>query len=814
MPSLSIGFCIAETRGTVATCNTATKRNGLSHFLFSDVTHEISIKRRCVPGTGFAHHVPAAVGPLTCETDYFGTIHYRVKQPDFVRHCYAVFTLISVWKLNENKYCCSERLRKPTWLHSVTVPFFQLFDSHQDWTAAMANTNSTSFTKTPQAKDDIYSWTEDDLLGQDVMTFEVMANDLGGNAKSLYSLAGEKSNASGANNALLAADTNNGVSGWEQTSAGNWARINNGQIEFKLGASLTGIGATSLNALSASHTISDEFVYAIRLGNGTLSQGRAVINIQGQNDGPVAVSDSAIAIEASGINNATLGVNPTGNVLGNDTDVDVGDTKSVVSTGSFVGEFGTMNLAADGSYTYVVNNALAAVQALNTDSTPLRDIFSYTMTDASGATSTAQLEVLTQGANDAATITGNASGQVAEDSTLIATGSLLVTDVDSLQSFRPQTDVAGEYGRFTIDASGNWQFTLDNTAANVQALNTGDKVTDSFTVTSHDGTATQTVSVDIAGLNDNSAPVAVNDFVAGQFSAGVTLTFEGGTYNYEYNYDNGYYYYGYNIVTNEGFRISTDNSYYGVGVTGYWGADYSNAVYSYSNSYYGSSLTTTPLALTKVDGSSFSLQSANITALVENYYYGGYTNNNPVETITGYYQGTQVAQTQVTVPSSDYYGNSTRNNVVTLAGDAWQQVDKVVFSMTNTNTNNYNYYDYYNYYYYYNYTYQFIDNVKVRDTAASALDINVLANDFDVDAGALISVSSFSATSAHGAAISMNANGTLHYDPTASADLLAQADNGNVYDTFTYQTVDQYGAVSNVATVNITLVGTQEGIAG
>src|SRR5688572_7009364 len=93
----------------------------------------------------------------------------------------------------------------------------------------------------------------------------------------------------------------------------------------------------------------------------------------GANDAPVGVNDSATAIEAGGVANATPGVNPTGNVLANDTDVDPGDTKTVSAiTGGTVGvakagAYGSIVLNADGSYTYTVDNANAAVEALRNE---------------------------------------------------------------------------------------------------------------------------------------------------------------------------------------------------------------------------------------------------------------------------------------------------------------------------------------------------------------------------------------------------------------------------------------------------------------
>ena len=49
------------------------------------------------------------------------------------------------------------------------------------------------------------------------------------------------------------------------------------------------------------------------------------------------------------------------------------------------GAYGSLTLNADGSYTYVVDNTNAAVQALRLATDTLIDSFSYTVTDAAGA---------------------------------------------------------------------------------------------------------------------------------------------------------------------------------------------------------------------------------------------------------------------------------------------------------------------------------------------------------------------------------------------------------------------------------------------
>ena len=58
-----------------------------------------------------------------------------------------------------------------------------------------------------------------------------------------------------------------------------------------------------------------------------------------------------------------------------------------------------------------------------------------------------------------------------------------------------------EFGTYTLTADGVWTYTLDNDNAAVQALNAGQTLTDTFTVTTVDGTA-QLVTITITGTND------------------------------------------------------------------------------------------------------------------------------------------------------------------------------------------------------------------------------------------------------------------------------------------------------------------------
>src|SRR2546430_4341612 len=119
--------------------------------------------------------------------------------------------------------------------------------------------STTSFSNTPQAVDDSYSWTEDQLIAlslyngaTNTISLDVMSNDLGGNAKTLWSIDDGNGNTIATDYDLLAGDVTNGISAWEMTAQGNWIRINNGKIEYKLddGTHLSS-SARDLNTLTA-----------------------------------------------------------------------------------------------------------------------------------------------------------------------------------------------------------------------------------------------------------------------------------------------------------------------------------------------------------------------------------------------------------------------------------------------------------------------------------------------------------------------------------------------------------------------------------
>jgi VCBS repeat-containing protein len=378
--------------------------------------------------------------------------------------------------------------------------------------------NSISLTNTPQAGDDSYSYTESTLLASssfnnatNVIKLDVMSNDLGGNAKKLFSI-----DDGGTNTFLNDLLTNNVNTSWETTANGNQIRIVNGQIEFDITHSLTlanGAGNANVNALSAGETITDSFVYTIQLGNGTLSWATVNFTLVGENDSATITvngTPDTDVIEAGGVANGTPG-DPSASGDLNIVDLDAGEAKfQVVAPANLVGTYGNFVFDSNtGTWTYTLDQSKADV--LNGG-----DAASDTLTVTSfDGTDTETITVNITGANDNATISGTNSGDVVEaggvaNGTLGTpgdSGDLNVADVDDgeavFQAVAPAS-LAGTYGDFTFDeTTGAWTYTLDNTDADTQALNTTDVgITDTLTVTSLDGTDSETITVNIAGAND------------------------------------------------------------------------------------------------------------------------------------------------------------------------------------------------------------------------------------------------------------------------------------------------------------------------
>ncbi|MEJ8855603.1 VCBS domain-containing protein [Variovorax robiniae] len=341
-----------------------------------------------------------------------------------------------------------------------------------------------------------------------------------------------------------------GILGTELRGAYGWLTLNaDGSYSYRLDNNQAEVQALRTNG----QTLTDSFSYTVADTAGLNDRATLTITIQGADDTPGAVDDTARAVETGGIGNAVPGVNPTGNVLTNDADVDSGGNGETLAVSGFrqgltlgtlgtpfAGAYGSLTLNADGSYSYTVDNANPAVEALRIETDTLTEVFTYTLVDAAGASSTATLTVTIHGrdddpiAIDDPLIAKEAGGTLNQTPGIDPTGNLLANDTDvdandtkTVDGIRSGTEAAGGafttvagsqvvtglYGTLTVNADGTYSYVVDNNAFLVQRMREGDTLTESFTYRMHDtqgASDTAQITVVVQGAWD--APVANDNF--------------------------------------------------------------------------------------------------------------------------------------------------------------------------------------------------------------------------------------------------------------------------------------------------------------
>ncbi|MEJ6024386.1 Ig-like domain-containing protein, partial [Ramlibacter sp. PS4R-6] len=248
---------------------------------------------------------------------------------------------------------------------------------------------------------------------------------------------------------------------------------------------------------------------------------------------PNANDDTGDATEPG----TSAAVDATGNVITNDSDT---HTMSINAVGgapgdvgaAVTGTHGTFTINSNGSYTYAVNAADSAVDALATSTDTLTDAIVYTVQDAAGNTSTATLTVTIHGANDAPT---SAADSVTFDEDTAQTldashfGSFADVDTgDSLKSVRIVTLPAnGVLALNGTPVSAGDLVTAADLAANLLVYtpaandNTDESLTFKVLDQSDAESATYTLTLDLTPVDD--LPTG-NVTISGTGLAGNTLT--------------------------------------------------------------------------------------------------------------------------------------------------------------------------------------------------------------------------------------------------------------------------------------------------
>ncbi|MEM1278444.1 MAG: Ig-like domain-containing protein [Cyanobacteria bacterium P01_H01_bin.152] len=186
---------------------------------------------------------------------------------------------------------------------------------------------------------------------------------------------------------VLANDSDVDGDGVSVSALGNAA---NGTVALNLDGTVT-------YTPNAGFSGNDSFTY--ELSDGDLTDTATVSVLVGDvNEAPVATDDTNAITEDSV-------PDVSGNVLSNDSDPD-GDALTLASvagnpigTGPIQGQYGTLAVNADGSYTYTLDNDNPAVDALN-DGETLTESFDYSVSDGA-LEDTAQLAITINGSTDA-----------------------------------------------------------------------------------------------------------------------------------------------------------------------------------------------------------------------------------------------------------------------------------------------------------------------------------------------------------------------------------------------------------------------------
>jgi VCBS repeat-containing protein len=202
--------------------------------------------------------------------------------------------------------------------------------------------------------------------------------------------------------------------------------------------------------LAAGQQVVEDFTYTAKNALGS-SSARIIITIEGRDEPspPVLAADSGSVTEDSGMA-------ATGNLLGNDggSPLSVGkvNATSVAATGltAVAGLYGTLTIAADGTYSYSLKDSLDAVDILKAGQT-LQETFTYEVTNQYG-TDTDTLTIRINGANDAMrTINGTGRsesvvGSVNDDTIMAGLGSDTVNGRDGNDTIHGEAGKDRLYG--------------------------------------------------------------------------------------------------------------------------------------------------------------------------------------------------------------------------------------------------------------------------------------------------------------------------------------------------------------------------------
>ncbi len=601
------------------------------------------------------------------------------------------------------------------------------------------------------------------------------------------------------------------IVGVSQAVSGAAVSLVNGGVQYDIG--------TLYQSLAQGQTATDTFSYTISDTAGATSTATVTMTITGVNDGPVTADDAASVQE-------DLAQTATGNVLANDSDVDQGTVLAVANAGTLQGNYGSLVLNTDGSYSYILDNTSLAVQSL-AQGQVVTETFAYQATDGI-ASAPAMLTVSITGTNDAPVTTVD-TAMVQEDVIVTATGNVLTNDTDidqgTVLTVANAGVFAGQFGQLTLNADGSYTYALDNASLGVQSLAEGQVVTETFAYQATDGiTSTpSTLTVTITGTND--APVTTVDTAAVQEDLSISAS--GNVLANDSDVDQGTVL----TVANAGvfagqygqLTLNVDGSYtYALdnaspGVQSLAEGQVVTEIFTYQAT---DGLVSTPSTLTvTITGTNDAPVTTVDTAAVQEDL-SVTASGNVLSNDTDVDQGTvlsvanagvfagQYGQLTLNVDGSYSYAldnaslgvQSLAEGQVVTETFAYQATDGITstpstLTVTITGTNDA--------------PVTTVDTAAVQEDLSITASGNVLSNDTDVDQGTVLQVANAGVFAGQYGTLTLNADGSYTYAlDNASLGVQSLAEGQVVTETFAYQATD--GITSTPSTLTVTITGTND----
>ncbi|MSP75358.1 MAG: hypothetical protein EXR12_04405 [Rhodospirillaceae bacterium] len=464
---------------------------------------------------------------------------------------------------------------------------------------------------------------------------------------------------------------------------------------------------------------------------------------------------------------------------------------------------------------------------------------------------------------------GDMSGTVREDGAVEATGQLTAVDSDPLATFTWSVVNGGDgtYGTLTIDATGKWTYVLDNSDASVQALAANEKASDTFTVVvtdNHGVSATKTVTMKISGSED--APVITSDVAA---ASGAISELAGTTGSVATDSANGTITFG-DVDLRDTHAVSqaapifslsnraltaaeidalTAASHLELILADSTGTGNGSVSWTYSVTdgaldflAQGEMLTVSYGVSVADNRGATALQNVTVSiagsnegaansAPVAHDIAGTANEDDPPDELSYTANFTDADPDDTHTVTFDTTGTLGSVNVIDPGGGTFVYEATGPSGVLNQLAEGATIVD--------NFTYTVTDNHGAQSTATVSITVTgvndepvaygealgeaatdedtplqissatLLANDTDVDAGDVLHIGSVSATSALGAAVSIDSNGTITYDATAASALQALGLGDAATDSFDYTVFDDHGS-SSTATVTFSVGGVND----